>query len=387
MAAGWASIACTQYYTATEFAPVRGIAEASRSGHATNVIEGTAVGMESTAAPSIALCAAVLGAYYLGETSGVGGGTASAGGARPGAAGLFGTAVATMGMLSNAAYVLAMDFFGPIADNAGGIAELGGEPEHVRAVTDELDAVGNTTKAATKGFAVSSALMACFLLFSAFQDEVAALSGAPAGVVDVVDIARPEIFLAGLLGSMLVFLFSAWTIRAVGSAAQLVVAEVKRQWQQNPDILLGRAKPDYRRCVALVTRAALRRMVWPGLLAVLFPVAVGVSFRALGSLRSDALLGARAVAALLLSATTTGVLMSLYLNNAGGAWDNAKKLIESDATGRYGGKGGEAHKASVTGDTVGDPFKDAAGPSIHVLIKLLSTVTLVACPLFVPSPA
>jgi Na+/H+-translocating membrane pyrophosphatase len=193
--------------------------------------------------------------------------------------------------------------------------------------------------------------------------------------------------LAGLLGSMLVFLFSAWTIRAVGSAAQLVVAEVKRQWQQNPDILLGRAKPDYRRCVALVTRAALRRMVWPGLLAVLFPVAVGVSFRALGSLRSDALLGARAVAALLLSATTTGVLMSLYLNNAGGAWDNAKKLIESDATGRYGGKGGEAHKASVTGDTVGDPFKDAAGPSIHVLIKLLSTVTLVACPLFVPSPA
>ena len=284
-------------------------------------------------------------------------------------AGLFGTAVATMGMLGTAAYILAMDTFGPITDNAGGIIEMSGQPEEVRHKTDRLDAVGNTTKALTKGYAIGSAALAAFLLFSAYLDEVHHYGAK----LESVNIAKPEIFVAGLLGAALVFLFSALAIRAVGKAAYYVINEVRRQFRENPGILQGTAKPDYARCVDIVTRGALKEMILPGLIAVGTPVAVGLIFRMFG-------VGAEAVAAFLMVGTIAGILMATFLNNSGGAWDNAKKYIESGA---YGGKGSEPHKAAVVGDTVGDPFKDTAGPSLHVLIKLLATITLVLAPLFV----
>ena len=347
----------TQYYTEYKYRPVKTIAEASQTGPATNIIAGVAVGLECTALPVIVISMAIIGSYYLGGMSGV-----------P-HAGLFGTAVATMGMLGTAAYILAMDTFGPITDNAGGIIEMSGQPEDVRRKTDRLDAVGNTTKALTKGYAIGSAALAAFLLFSAYLDEVAHYGSK----LESVNIAKPEVFVGGLLGAMLVFLFSALAIRAVGKAAYYVINEVRRQFRENPNILKGTAKPDYGRCVDIVTVGALKEMVLPGLLAVFMPVAVGVIFRQLG-------VGAEAVAALLMVGTIAGILMATFLNNSGGAWDNAKKFIEM---GSYGGKGSETHKAAVVGDTVGDPFKDTAGPSLHVLIKLLSTITLVLAPLFV----
>ena len=274
-----------------------------------------------------------------------------------------------MGMLASAAYILAMDTFGPITDNAGGIIEMSHQPKEIRVRTDRLDAVGNTTKALTKGYAIGSAALAAFLLFSAYLDEVRNY-----GLnLTSVDIAKPEVFVAALLGAMLVFLFSALAIRAVGRAAYYVIKDVRAQFIEKPGILQGTDRPDYGRCVDIVTRGALKEMVLPGLLATLMPVAVGVGFRLLG-------VGAEAVAAMLMVGTITGVLMATFLNNGGGAWDNAKKFIE---VGHYGGKGSDAHKAAVVGDTVGDPFKDTAGPSIHVLIKLLSTITLVLAPLFI----
>ncbi len=376
MMAGYASVAVSTYYTATEYAPVRSIANASKSGHATNVIMGVSVGLESTALPVLIVSAAILGAYWTGDASGL-----HDSDLRP-TGGLFGTAVATMGMLSTAVYVLGMDFFGPISDNAGGIVEMSDEPERVREITDELDAVGNTTKAATKGYAVGSASLACFLLYSAFRDEVASI----AGVKDVgpVDLSQPEVFVAGLLAGMVVFLFCAWTIRAVGDVAITVVEEVRNQFASNPGILTGESQPDYDKCVSIVARASLLKMIKPGLLAILAPTAVGIFFRVMGQRgpTPDPLAGARAVCSFLMFATVAGVLMGLFLNNTGGAWDNAKKLIE---TGLHGGKGSLAHKASITGDTVGDPFKDTAGPSLHVLIKLVATVTLVLAPLFATS--
>lgn len=361
----------TQYYTDYTHHPVHRIAKASVSGHATNIIAGTSVGMESTALPTLVVSVALLGSYYLGDASGV----VSSDGSSIG--GIFGTAVATMGMLSSACFVLTMDFFGPISDNAGGIVEMGSEPEEVREVTDLLDAVGNTTKAATKGFAVGSASLACFLLFSAFMDEVSLFTGEP---FEVVDIAQPEVFVGGALGATLVMVFSSWTLLAVGRSAEQLVVEVRRQFKSEPGILKGTCKPNYTQCVALANRAALKEMIRPGTLAVVAPIAIGYSFRVLGEYRGDPLLGSKAIAGMLMFATVCGVMMSLYMNNAGGAWDNAKKLVE---TGKYGGKNSEAHKATVTGDTVGDPFKDTAGPSLHVLIKLLSTITLVMAPLFV----
>lgn len=373
MVAGGLSVLVTQYYTDTKFRPVRSIAEASTTGHATNIIAGLSVGLESTAIPTLVVSGAILTAYFLGSSSGL----QDKQGLPTG--GLFGTAVATMGMLSTAVYVLAMDFFGPIADNAGGIVEMSNQPSRVREITDLLDAVGNTTKAATKGFAIGSAALACFLLFSAFMDETQTFSSLP---FHSLDITQPEVFVPGLLGAMLVFLFSAFTIKAVGDTAQAVVEEVRRQLRTFPGILTGEQKPDYKACVAIVTKASLRKMVKPGLLAVAYPIVIGLGFRMLGEYQGDLLLGSKAVLSLLIMATVTGILMSLFLNNAGGAWDNAKKLIE---TGMYGGKGGDAHKAAVTGDTVGDPCKDTAGPSLHVLIKLLATVTLVMCPIFVGS--
>jgi K(+)-stimulated pyrophosphate-energized sodium pump len=347
----------TQYYTEYKYRPVKAIAEASQTGPATNIIAGMAVGLECTAIPVVVISVAIIASYYLGGMSGV-----------P-HAGLFGTAVATMGMLGTAAYILAMDTFGPITDNAGGIIEMSGQPEDVRRKTDRLDAVGNTTKALTKGYAIGSAALAAFLLFSAYLDEVAHYGSK----LESVNIAKPEVFVGGLLGAMLVFLFSALAIRAVGKAAYYVINEVRRQFKENPNILKGTARPDYGRCVDIVTIGALKEMVAPGVLAVCMPVAVGVIFRLFG-------VGAEAVAALLMVGTIAGILMATFLNNSGGAWDNAKKFIE---TGAYGGKGSDTHKAAVVGDTVGDPFKDTAGPSLHVLIKLLSTITLVLAPLFV----
>jgi K(+)-stimulated pyrophosphate-energized sodium pump len=341
----------TMYYTESEYKPVKAIARACRTGHATNVIHGFAVALECTAAPTIVLSAALITSYLFGTWTGIPHG------------GLYGTAVATMGMLATAAYVLAMDTFGPITDNAGGIAEFSGAPKNVRARTDRLDAAGNTTKALTKGYAIGSAALAAFLLFSAYQDEVVKYLGETGRIVNL---ARIEVFVGAFIGAMLVFLFSAMAIKAVGDAAHEVVLEVRRQFKQIPGLMKGTAKPEYAKCVDLCTKAALKEMILPGLLVVGVTVLVGV------------LLKAEAVAAFLMVGTIAGILMALVLNTGGGAWDNAKKHLEVE-----GMKGSLAHQAAVTGDTIGDPMKDTAGPSLHVLIKLLGTITLILVPLFV----
>ncbi|KAG2722421.1 hypothetical protein I3843_02G111500 [Carya illinoinensis] len=363
-------VCITKYYTDYKHEPVRTLALASSTGHGTNIIAGVSLGLESTALPVLVISLSIISAFWLGQTSGL---LDEAGNPT---GGLFGTAVATMGMLSTAAYILTMDMFGPIADNAGGIVEMSQQPESVREITDVLDAVGNTTKATTKGFAIGSAALASFLLFSAYMDEVAAFAQEP---FKQVDIAIPEVFVGGLLGSMLIFLFSAWACSAVGRTAQEVVNEVRRQFIERPGIMDYKEKPDYGRCVAIVASASLREMIKPGALAIVSPIVVGLSFRILGYYTGHPLLGAKVVAAMLMFATVSGILMALFLNTAGGAWDNAKKYIE---TGALGGKGSECHKAAVTGDTVGDPFKDTAGPSLHVLIKMLATITLVMAPIF-----
>ena len=348
----------TQYYTESRFRPVRDIAKASVTGPATNIIAGLAVGFEAVAVPVLVMAAAILTAYRLGAAALPNGG-------------LYGTAVATMGMLATVAYILAMDTYGPITDNAGGIIEMSGASEEVRRRTDRLDASGNTTKALTKGYAVGSAALAAFLLFSAFTDEVQIILnrefGRPIGTFPV-DIGKPEVFVGAFIGAMLIFLFSSAAIKAVGQAAQVVIQEVRQQFKEFPGIMSGTQKPLYGRCVDIVTRGALKAMVVPGLIAVGTPILVGL------------VLKAEAAAAFLMVATITGVIMALFLNTGGGAWDNAKKYIE---TGELGGKGSDPHKAAVVGDTVGDPCKDTAGPSLHVLVKLLSTITLVLAGLFV----
>ncbi len=366
-----AFVLMTIYYTDYKYRPVIAIAEASNTGPATNIISGIAVGMESTAAPVFVIAAAIVGSYFLGESSGLKD------------AGLFGTAVATMGMLSTAAYILAMDTFGPITDNAGGIVEMSQQKQEIRERTDRLDSVGNTTKALTKGYAVGSAALAAFLLFSAYIDEVKAYNPSFPGIIDL---NKPEVFVGALLGAVLVFLFSSLAIKAVGKAAQAIITNVREQFANNPGIMLGTSKPDYGSCVDIATKSALREMVAPGLLVVLLPVAVGLAFRWFFWMHNTpgtpavGATGAEVVGGLLMVGTITGILMALFLNNAGGAWDNAKKYIE---TGAFGGKRSEPHKAAVVGDTVGDPFKDTAGPSLHVLVKLLSTITLVLAPLFI----
>ena len=346
----------TQYYTEYKYRPVREIAEASQTGPATNIITGIAVGFECTLMPVVAISIAILASYKLGASALPDGG-------------LFGTAVATMGMLGTAAYIVAMDTFGPITDNAGGIVEMSRQPEEIRKKTDRLDAVGNTTKALTKGYAIGSAALAAFLLFSAYLDE---LKNYNAGL-DSVNLAKPEVFVGALLGAMLVFFFSGLAIKAVGKAAAVVIQDVRAQFREHPGIMLGTEMPDYGRTVDIVTRGALRQMIAPGLVAVGTPIAVGLIFKLFG-------VGAEAVAALLMVGTISGIVVATFLNNGGGAWDNAKKFIE---TGAFGGKGSPTHKAAVVGDTVGDPFKDTAGPSLHVLIKLLATITLVLAPLFI----
>jgi len=288
-----------------------------------------------------------------------------------------------------------MDTFGPITDNAGGIVEMSEQPEEIRKKTDRLDAVGNTTKALTKGYAIGSAGLAAFLLFQAYMDEVIQYAGLGHDFVFKVDLGKPVVFVGAMLGAMLVFLFSAMAIRAVGSAAQSIIEEVRRQYAKLPrvnDIIQFPKdfKPDYGSCVDIVTKAALRKMVAPGLLVVLMPIAVGLIFRFAFASEADKLISAEAVAALLMVGTIVGIITALLLNNGGGAWDNAKKYIESGAHGgKYliGADGTKSknptHAAAVVGDTVGDPFKDTAGPSLHVLIKLLSTITLVLAPLFI----
>eukprot|EP00181_Compsopogon_caeruleus_P006808 CAMPEP_0184682244 /NCGR_PEP_ID=MMETSP0312-20130426/6463_1 /TAXON_ID=31354 /ORGANISM="Compsopogon coeruleus, Strain SAG 36.94" /LENGTH=781 /DNA_ID=CAMNT_0027133779 /DNA_START=55 /DNA_END=2400 /DNA_ORIENTATION=+ len=364
-----AFVVITEHYTDYLFYPVRSVAESSQYGHGTNVIRGIAVGLESTFPSIIVLSIAILVVYSLGYGSGL---------PDKAAAGVFGTAVATMGMLSSASFILAMDVFGPIADNAGGISEMSMQGEEVRVITDRLDAVGNTTKALTKGYAVGSASMAAFLLFRAFLDEINSIL--PEGLVlKSIDLAYPEVFIAGLLGGAMVFLFSSLSMSAVGKSAQAVVTEVRRQFNQHPGILNNTETPDYGKCVSMVASSALKEMILPGVLAVTGPILTGLVFKMCGRFSHRPLLGVQAAGGQLMVGTIAGVLVALFFNNAGGAWDNAKKYIESGA---YGGKNSEAHKAAVTGDTVGDPFKDTCGPSIHVLIKLLATITLVVGPLY-----
>jgi K(+)-stimulated pyrophosphate-energized sodium pump len=364
-----AIIYVTQYYTESRYKPVKEIAEASKTGPATNIVIGMAVGYETTLATAVIIGAALLLSYWMGTLSGV-----------PGA-GAFGTAVATMGMLMTCPYVLSMDTFGPITDNANGINEMAGAGKDVRKITDRLDAVGNTTKALTKGYAMVSAGLAAFLLFQAYLDRVSFLKFGIEGKYAVVDIAKIEVFVGALLAVMLVYLFSSWAIKAVGKTAAKIIQEVRRQFKADPGIMAGTSRPDYAAAVDITARAALREMIAPGLLPVLAPVVVGLIFKWLGF---DA---AMVVAALLMVGTIAGIMLASYMNNGGGAWDNAKKMIEDgqlkDEKGNVIGKGTLTHAAAVVGDTVGDPLKDTAGPSLHVLVKLLATITLVMCPLFI----
>ena len=371
MVSAYVQLLITQYYTDYTYRPVRKIAEASTSGHATNVIAGMAVGLESVFFPVIFMCCSIIFSYYIGKSSGLKDSDGNPSG------GIFGTAVATMGMLSTAVYVLAMDVFGPIADNAGGIVEMSSQPESVRSITDCLDAVGNTTKATTKGYAVGSTALASFLLLRAFLDEVSDLTGKS---FLVVDIAQPEVFVGGFLGAAMVFRFASMAMSAVGESTQAVVEEVRRQFRTMPGILDGNERPQYGTCVDVVSRTALQKMTAPCLLVTLMPVSIGVVFRLLGNYIDDDLLGPKALASFIMFTTVSGICLGLFLNNAGGAWDNTKKLIE---TGSHGGKGSDAHNASITGDTVGDPAKDCAGPAMHVLIKLVANISMVLAPIFV----
>jgi K(+)-stimulated pyrophosphate-energized sodium pump len=376
----------TMYYTEGRWRPVQEIVKASRTGTATNIISGIAVAFENTAAPVVVIGVALIASFWAGTNlvGNIPGLTGREGG-------VYGTAVATMGMLMTAAYILAMDTFGPIVDNAGGIVEMSGAPPDVRAGTDALDAAGNTTKALTKGYAIGSAALAAFLLFSAYLDKVALVEVAQAraaGVAEgqleaiaaaahVVDLGKVEVFVGALVGGMLIFLFSSLAIQAVSKVASEIIEEVRRQFREIPGIMTGDARPEYARCVDITTRGALRAMLLPGGIAVITPILVGV------------ILKAEAEAALLMIGTAVGILLATVMNNGGAAWDNAKKFIEAGRLEELLGANPsgvdmeEVHAASVVGDTVGDPWKDTAGPSLHVLIKLLSTITLVLAPLFI----
>jgi K(+)-stimulated pyrophosphate-energized sodium pump len=328
----------TEYYTSEHYKPVQHIAQQSETGAATTIISGLAVGMKSTMFPIIAMSVAIFVAYA--------------------AFGLFGIALAAVGMLSTCGMTIAVDAYGPIADNAGGIAEMAEMPKEVREITDKLDAVGNTTAAIGKGFAIGSAALTALALFASYAETVG---------LESIDILNPNVIIGMFIGGMLPFLFSALTMEAVGSAANEMIEEVRRQFREFPGIMAGTEKPDYAKCVDISTAAALRQMIVPGLMAVAAPLAMGL------------ILGADALGGLLAGALVTGVLMAIFMANAGGAWDNAKKFIEGGA---HGGKGSDAHKAAVVGDTVGDPFKDTSGPSINILIKLMTIVSLVFAPLF-----
>lgn len=337
----------TEYYTADDYAPVKRIGAESETGSSTNIIAGLSVGMMSTVGPIIIIAVGII-ASYLG-----------AGGSTNSIVGLYGISLAAVGMLSTTGMTIAVDAYGPIADNAGGIAEMCELPEEVRDITDSLDSVGNTTAAIGKGFAIGSAALTALALFVSYINATG-LSG--------IDISKPEVIAATFVGGMLPFAFSALTMSAVGNAASEMIDEVRRQFREIPGIMEGKARPEYATCVDISTGAALKQMIVPGLIAVIVPILVGL------------LLGTEALGGLQAGALVTGVLMAIFMSNAGGAWDNAKKYIEGGA---HGGKGSEAHKAAVTGDTVGDPFKDTSGPSLNILIKLITVVSLVFAPLFV----
>ena len=338
LAGGVAIGLITDYYTSAEKKPAQAVSKDSLTGSATNIISGLALGMRSTALPAIVLVAAILIAF--------------------GQAGLYGIAIAALGMLSTTGIQLAVDAYGPVADNAGGIAEMSHLGSEVRGRTDRLDAVGNTTAAIGKGFAIGSAALTALALFSAFRTTVG---------LETIDVGDPRVMGGLLLGAMMPFLFSSMAMRAVGRAAFQMIEEVRRQFKQIPGLMDGEAEADYARCVDISTQAAIKEMVVPGLMAVAVPVAVGM-------------FDVAALGGLLAGVTSSGVMMAIFMANAGGAWDNAKKYIESGA---HGGKGSDAHKAAVVGDTVGDPFKDTAGPSLNILIKLMSVVALVIAPLLI----
>ncbi|MGB4007232.1 MAG: sodium-translocating pyrophosphatase [Bacillota bacterium] len=343
----------TEYYTSADYKPTKAVAASATTGPATVIISGMASGMASTAIPVLVVAVAVIASYYL------------AGGSSNEVMGLYGIAISAVGMLSTLGITLATDAYGPVADNAGGIAEMAGMPENVRERTDALDSLGNTTAATGKGFAIGSAALTALALIAAYRDQILLLDP---GRELVFSLMTPSVLVGVFIGGMLPFIFSALTMQAVGRAAQGIVMEVRRQFQEMPGIMRGKTKPDYARCVDMCTSSAQKEMIAPSLIAIIVPIVSGI------------FLGPEGVGGVLVGTVVTGFLLAVMMANAGGSWDNAKKYIE---TGEYGGKGSDAHKASVVGDTVGDPFKDTSGPSLNILIKLVSMVSIVFASLII----